>query len=67
MPLDGHTARELGELCGRTNTDDVIDASVAVTVARTARHGPVNVLTSDRSDIAVLLAALNAPANVVEV
>ena len=67
VPLDGHTARELGELCGVTNTDDVIDASVAVIAARTARHGPVNVLTSDRADIARLLASLNAPANVVEV
>ena len=67
MPLDGHTARELGELCGVTNTDDVIDASVAVTAARTARHGPVNVLTSDRADIARLLAALNARATVIKV
>ena len=39
VPLDSLTARELGELCGRTRTDDVIDASVAVTAARAARAG----------------------------
>ena len=67
VPLDIQTARELGELCGRTRTDDVIDASVAVTAARASRRGGVDVLTSDRSDIAPLLAALDAPANIVEV
>ena len=67
VPLDGATARQLGELCGNTRTKDVIDASVAVTAARAARRGAVDVLTSDRGDIESLLAALNAPANVVDV
>ena len=67
VPLDGQTARELGALCGKARTDDVIDASVAVTAARALQAGAVDIFTSDRSDIAVLLAALDAPANVVEV
>ena len=67
VQFDGPTARELGELCGRTRTDDVIDASVAVTAARAARAGTVDVLTSDRDDISALLAALNARANLIVV
>ena len=67
IPLNGRTARQAGELCGKTRTDDVIDASVAVTAARAARHGAVDVLTSDRADIVPLLAALNASAYVVDV
>ncbi len=67
IPLNGRTARQVGELCGKTLTNDVIDASVAVTAARAARHGAVDVLTSDRADIVPLLAALNASAYVVDV
>ncbi len=47
IPLNGRTARQVGELCGQTGTNDVIDASVAITAARAARHGAVDVLTSD--------------------
>ena len=67
VPLDGQTARELGVLCGKTGTSDVIDASVAVASAHASRYGPVDVLTSDGDDIRVLLAALNAPVRVVDV
>ena len=67
VPLDGPTARELGTLCGRTGTDDVIDASVAVTAARALPFGPVAILTSDRDDIAPLLATLSAPATIIDV
>ena len=67
VPLDSLTARELGELCGRTRTDDVIDASVAVTAARAARAGAVDVLTSDRDDISALLATLDVRANLIVV
>lgn len=67
IPLGGQTARQVGELCGKTRTDDVIDASVAVIAARAARRGAVNVLTSDRADIVLLLAALNVSADVVNV
>lgn len=66
-PLDGLTARQAGELCGRSGTADVVDASVAVAAAKATRHGAVEVLTSDRGDIAVLLAALNVSADVVDV
>ena len=67
IPLNGRTARQVGELCRKTHTDDVIDASVAVTAARAARHSAVDVLTSDRADIMLLLVALNAAADVVDV
>ena len=67
VPLDGQIAREAGALCGQTGTDDVIDASVAVTAAQAARQEDVGVVTSDRSDIAPLLAALGASARIVDV
>lgn len=67
VPLDGQTAREAGVLCGETGTGDVIDASVAVASAHALSRGPVDVLTSDGSDIGPLLVALDAPANIVEV
>lgn len=67
MPLDGAVARELGVLCGKSQTSDVIDASVAVAAARAKPIGPVVVLTSDRADIALLLRALDAPATVVDI
>lgn len=67
VPLDGRIAREAGALCGQTGTDDVIDASVAVTAAQAARQEDVGVVTSDRSDIAPLLAALGASARIVDV
>ena len=67
VPLDGQMAREAGALCGQTGTADVIDASVAVTASELARRGDVGVVTSDRSDIAPLLAALGANARIVDV
>ena len=67
IPLSGRTARQIGELCGQTRTNDVVDASVAITAARAARHGAVDVLTADRADIVSLLVALNASADVVDV
>ena len=67
VPLDGQMAREAGALCGLTGTADVIDAFVAVTASELARRGDVGVVTSDRSDIAPLLAALGANARIVDV
>lgn len=67
IPLSSRTARQVGELCGQTGTNDVIDASVAITAARAARHGAADVLTSDRADIVLLLVALNASADVVDI
>ena len=67
VPLDSQIARDAGVLCGQTGTADVIDASVAVTASEAARRGDVGVVTSDRSDIAPLLAALGANARIVDV
>ncbi|MBL8953009.1 MAG: PIN domain-containing protein [Myxococcaceae bacterium] len=47
VPLDIEQARNAGALCGRTSTDDVIDASV-VLCARHRNHG---VMTSDPDDL----------------
>ena len=67
VPLDGQLAREAGALCGQTGTDDVIDASVAVTAAEAARRGEVGVVTSDRDDIRPLLIALGVRVRIVDV
>lgn len=53
-PLDGIVARAAGELCGRTGSADVIDASV-VLCARSHGH---HVVTSDPGDLAGLDATL---------
>ncbi|MGA2590383.1 MAG: PIN domain-containing protein [Bryobacteraceae bacterium] len=47
IPFDAQLARSCGELCGATNTSDIIDASVAI-LAR-ERHEPI--VTSDPSDL----------------
>ena len=49
-PLDGTMARAAGELCGRTGTADVIDASVVLC----ARSHGYHVVTSDPRDLATL-------------
>ena len=67
VPLDGQIAREAGALCGQTGTDDVVDASVAVTAAQVSPQGDVRIVTSDRNDIATLIAALGAGARIVDV
>ena len=47
VPLDEHLARSCGELCGATNTSDIIDASVVIL----ARGGPDPIVTSDPHDL----------------
>jgi hypothetical protein len=47
IPLDAQLARCCGELCGATDTSDIIDASVVI-LAR-ERQGPI--ITSDPSDL----------------
>ncbi|MGH8900240.1 MAG: hypothetical protein ACRDYA_00800 [Egibacteraceae bacterium] len=54
-PLDGRTARAAGELCGRTGTADVVDASVAACALLRKDH----VVTSDPADIARLDPAIS--------
>lgn len=68
IPLDGRTARSAGQLCGRTGTRDVIDASVAVAVGESrGRDREVVLLTSDGDDMRTLISALNTIARIVEV
>ena len=63
----GSFARASGLLCGRAATSDVIDASVALTIAGAAQADTVAVLTSDADDIRHLLSVLNVDAHVVEI
>jgi hypothetical protein len=47
IPLDEQLARSCGELCGATNTSDIVDASVVI-LAR-GRRDPI--VTSDPHDL----------------
>ena len=47
VPLDGQLARSCGELCGATNTSDIIDASVVIL----ARERQDLIVTSDPNDL----------------
>jgi len=67
VPLDGASARAAGLLCGRAGTADIVDASVAVTVAGLARREEVAIVTSDPDDIRQLLSVLDVTAHVVRV
>jgi predicted nucleic acid-binding protein len=53
-PLDDHTARAAGQLCGATATTDVIDAQVVLTARTRGRR----VATSDPDDLRRLDPAL---------
>lgn len=67
VALAGSFARAAGLLCGQAATADVIDASVALTVAGAAQSEEVAVMTSDADDIRHLLSVLNVEARVVEI
>ncbi len=67
VALAGSFARAAGLLCGRAATADVIDASVALTVAGDAQSAEVVVMTSDPDDIRHLLAVLGVDARVVKI
>ena len=47
LPLDEHLARSCGELCGATNTSDVIDASVVIL----AKERQDQIVTSDPTNL----------------
>src|SRR2546423_8386641 len=47
IPLDAQLARACGELCGATNTSDIIDASVVIL----ARERQEPIVTSEPSDL----------------
>lgn len=55
VPMDGEVARSVGVLCAWADTSDVIDASVVVTAIAAASLDSVVVVTSDVSDIGLLL------------
>ncbi len=68
VPLDGSMARVAGQLCSRTGTSDVIDASVAVVASSGA--SPANeivVLTSDTGDMRALLSEVRTGARIIGV
>jgi hypothetical protein len=58
VPLDEPVARAVGELCGRTGHDDVVDVHV---VLHARQHGHV-VLTSDPDDLLAVDPALSVVA-----
>ena len=64
VALDGAAARACGRLCAQTDTDDVIDASVAVAAAHFAPVAHTVIATSDPDDIAALTSALNAQVSI---
>jgi hypothetical protein len=47
IPLDDHLARSCGELCGATNTSDIINAAVVILARQ--RRDPI--VTSDPHDL----------------
>lgn len=47
VPLDDRTARSVGQLCGFTESADIVDASVVIA----ARRRALGVVTSDVDDI----------------
>jgi hypothetical protein len=59
IPLDEELARSCGELCGASNTTDIIDASVVI-LARDRRDA---IFTSDPND----LKRLDPPAQIISV
>ena len=67
VALAGSFARAAGLLCGRASTADVIDASVALTVAGAAQSEEVVVMTSDPEDLRHLLSVLKVDARIVEI
>jgi hypothetical protein len=66
LPLDGAAARAAGLLCDATDTSDIVDASVALAAAGSARTQPTTVITSDVEDIALLLDQLAGSAKIVQ-
>ena len=67
IPFGGSAARAAGRLYGQTGTSDVIDASVALTVAESELRDEVVLLTSDTRDLQALMSALDTDARIVEV
>lgn len=67
VPLEGSLARATGLLCGRANTADIVDASVALIAATRSQAGPTALVTSDPIDLRHLLQTLGASVRLVTV
>ena len=66
VPLEEALARATGLLCGRADTADIVDASVAL-VAAARSSGPTALITSDPTDLRHLLQTLNASVRLVAI
>jgi hypothetical protein len=67
VALDGSVARAAGLLCGRSDTPDVVDASVALVAAARSQTGPTALVTSDTADLHHLLHTLGASVRLVSI
>lgn len=67
VPLEGSLARATGLLCGRANTADIVDASVALIAAARSQTGPTALVTSDPTDLRHLLQTLGVSVRLVTV
>lgn len=67
VALDGSVARAAGLLCGRADTPDVVDASVALVAAARSQTGPTALVTSDTADLHHLLHTLGASVRLVSI
>lgn len=67
VPLEGSLARATGLLCGRANTADIVDASVALIAAARSQTGPTALVTSDPTDLRHLLQTLGGSVRLVTV
>lgn len=65
VPMDNGVARSAGLLCALTETNGVIDASVAVTAALATSLTDVEIVTSDVKDIRLLVDAASGIPNFV--
>ena len=67
VPLEGSLARATGLLCGRTDTADIVDASVALVAAARSQTVPTTLVTSDPVDLRHLLQTLGASVRLVAI
>jgi hypothetical protein len=67
IALDGPAARAAGVMARTTGITDVLDASVAVTIAAAARTGEVVVVTDNAKQVERLLQFTDADPTIIEV
>lgn len=67
VPLEGALARATGLLCGRADTADIVDASVALVAAARSRTDTTALITSDPNDLRHLLQTLDASVRLVAI